>query len=168
MNGETLLKELAAEAAQAQARFESMRSAQAKARTSLEAELHQLDMQLQPFEDMAETARKKLICTKRAMLGPWIPYSKADHIIDGQRLLHGASKPDGWNCRAWLRKVGQYRALNTTHAEWIWQADIGPLTDERVKIVSFGPGSGDNHADFVRLSKIVDNHLTELGWILCD
>jgi septal ring factor EnvC (AmiA/AmiB activator) len=174
MNGDKLIADSKNSISVLQQELNKIKVQQASRRAEIAAELAQLDSQINPLQDTIASAVKQLQETKRKMLGPWIAYEERDgQKISGQRLLFGSTKADCWNSKVWLRRVGHDRAdwhkTCTPDYEWIWTVTIDGCSErDHNMCIEFGRGTGDLAADFARLSKIVDTHLEELGWILCD
>lgn len=177
MLGERLLSELCEAAEIKRQERDKIARSQASRRIALQKQLAELDAALQPYAEAAVAAEEKLKLTKRAMLGAWIPYeTRSDKKpISGQRLIYGATKCDGWNSGAWLRRVTREKPLSIgahctarreTYCEW--ECSINLLESSARENMTFGGGTGDDHADFIRLSRIVDKRLIKLGYILCE
>jgi hypothetical protein len=174
MNGDKLIADAKYSISVLRQELNKIKAQQASRRAEIAAELAQLDSQINPLQDTIASAVKQLQETKRKMLGPWIAYEERNgQKISGQRLLFGSTKADCWNSKVWLRRVGHDRAdwhkVRGPEYEWIWTVTIYDVREQGSNLcIEFGRGTDDLAADFARLSKIVDVHLEELGWILCD
>lgn len=177
MLGERLLSELREAAETKRQERDKVARSQAARRDAIQKELAKLDAALRPYAEAAAAAEEKVQLTQRAMLGAWIPYQTRQDKkpISGERLIYDTTKSDGWNSKVWLRRVtrekplpsgAHFAARRETYSEW--ECCIALLESDGRENMTFGEGTGDDHADFIRLSKIVDKRLSELGYILCD
>jgi len=172
MNGKALIAELDQKISHASAQLEAARQANQQRRSRLEAELREIDSVENPLKQRLTDAQKALKETKRAMLGPWILSQRtADGLAtSGNRLVYVESAISAWNSRVWLRKVGRDAPSRYPRdTVWEWEAACSALDESSNGVIfKFGPGTGDDPADFLRLSKIVDKYMSDMGWILCD